>query len=374
MGAKFMTFISADQRELFLPLIEGISESPPWGTFMRNLAARTYARRAFLIITLANAMPSQEPTFLHFSAPRASQDPPLDFRRIAALRLHPYGSLRPERVYSLEELLDYDDPDQLVAQRTELDAMGIRYGRCLRISAGTADAWLVLVREREDFAAAAIATLTAVAPLFTVALRAQVSRSEQILQKEMAQAALAHIGVGQLALDLDGRVMAADSVAEATLSIAEEPTGRPGRRLQVLPEIARQIENACAAIAEGAPDTVRVIALDRHRALFLLLRRADLTLPTPSAVPAVLGVLRVAPKTNGRNAISTIAAMHGLSQREAALAYGILSGETIVEAGTRLRLTTETSRNYSRRIYAKTGTRGQADLVRLLFSGLTPLA
>lgn len=369
-----MTFISADQRELYLPLIEGISESPPWGTFMRNLAARTNARRAFLIITLANAMPSQEPSVLHFAAPRASQEPPLDFRRIAALRLHPYGSLRPERVYSLEELLDYDDPDQLIVQRTELDSMGIRYGRCLRISAGTADAWLVLVREREDFSSAAVATLSAIAPLFTVALRAQVSRSEQVLQKEMAQAALAHLGVGQLAFDLDGRVMAADPVAEAALAIAEDPTGRPGRRLQILPEFARQIEDACAAFAEGAQDTERVIALDRHRALFLLLRRADLPLPTASAIPAVLGVLRVAPKTNERGAIATIAAVHGLSQREAALAYGILSGETIVEAGTRLRLTKETSRNYSRRIYAKTGTRGQTDLVRLLFSGLTPLA
>ncbi|WP_295531517.1 LuxR family transcriptional regulator [Novosphingobium sp. Chol11] len=369
-----MTFISADQRELFLPLIEGISESPPWGTFMRNLAARTYARRAFLIITLANAMPSQEPTVLHFAAPRASQEPPLDFRRITALRLHPYGSLRPERVYSLEELLDYDNPEQLDAQRTELDAMGIRYGRCLRVSAGTADAWLVLVREREDFSAAAVATLSAIAPLFTVALRAQVSRSEQILQTEMAQAALARLGVGQLALDRDGRIIAADPLSEANLPIAEDPSGRPGRRLQILPEIARQVEDACAAIAHGPPGTERIIALDRHRALFLLLRRAELSLPIPSAIPAVMGTLRVAAKTNGRSAIATIAAVHGLSQREAELALGILSGETIVEAGARLHLTTETSRNYSRRIYAKTGTRGQADLVRLLFSGLTPLA
>jgi DNA-binding CsgD family transcriptional regulator len=35
-------------------------------------------------------------------------------------------------------------------------------------------------------------------------------------------------------------------------------------------------------------------------------------------------------------------------------------GETIVEAGRRLRLTSETARNYSKRIYAKTGAAGQA--------------
>ena len=81
-----MAFLSPDQRELFLPLIEGIHESPPWGAFMRNLVARTYARRAFLIVTLANAMPAQEPTVLHVAAPRAAQEPPLDFRRLDALR------------------------------------------------------------------------------------------------------------------------------------------------------------------------------------------------------------------------------------------------------------------------------------------------
>lgn len=369
-----MTFIPADQRELFLPLIEGISESPPWATFMRNLAARTYARRAFLIITLANAMPSQEPTVLNFAATRASQEPPLDFHRITALRLHPYGRLRPERVYSLDEMLDFDNPVRLVEQRAALDEMGIRYGRWLRIAAGTADAWLVLVREREDFSASAVATLSAIAPLFAVALRAQVARSEQVLQTEMAQNALARIGVGQLALDRDGRIMAADPLTEATLPIAEDPSGRPGRRLQVLPDVARQVDEACAAIANGGAGAESVIALDRHRGLFLLLRRPDLTLPTPSASPAVLGTVRVAAPANERRAIATIAAVHGLSPREAALAYGIMVGETIVEAGTRLHLTPETSRNYSKRIYAKTGASGQADLVRLLFGGLAPLA
>ena len=369
-----MSFTPADQRELFLPLIEGIAENPPWGTFMRNLAARTYARRAFLIITLANAMPTQEPTVLHFAAPRAAREPPLDFRRIAGLRLHPYGQLRPERVYNLEEMLDFDDPGHLAAQRAALDEMGIRFGRWLRISAGTADAWLLLVREREDFTAAAVATLSAIAPLFAVALRARVERAEQALQTAMAHHALGVIGVGQLAFDRDGRIMAADPVAEAALPIAEDPSGRPGRRLQVLPEVARQVDEACAAIADGAEGAVRVIAIDRHRGLFLLLHRAELNLPMPSAVPALIGTVRLAPPAEARSIIAAIAALHGLSDREAALAYGLVRGESIVEAGTRLRLTPETARNYSKRIYAKTRTSGQADLVRLILIGLSPFA
>ena len=49
-------------------------------------------------------------------------------------------------------------------------------------------------------------------------------------------------------------------------------------------------------------------------------------------------------------------------------------GETIQDAGRRLRLTPETARNYSKRIYAKTGASGQADLVRMILTGLAPLS
>lgn len=367
-----MAFLPADQRELFLPLVEGLHESPPWGTFMRNLLARTNARRAFLIIALANAMPTQEPTVLQFTAPRAANEPPLDFRRIVALRLYPYGHLRPERVYSLEDVLDYDDPAHLVEQRASLDDMAIRYGRWLRISAGAADAWIFLVREREDFTATAVATLSGIAPHLAAALRAQVTLGERVLQARLAQHTLARIGVGEVALDRDGRVMAADPEAEAMLSIAEDPSGRPGRRLQLLPETARQVDEACAAIAASSAALTRVVLLDDAAGLFMLLRRADLTLPSPSAIPAVIGIVRRRVPQDSRSAIAVIAAIHGLSSREAALAYGLTQGRTIVEAGTRLRLTTETARNYSKKIYAKTGARGQADLVRILLGGLSP--
>ncbi|WP_298197043.1 helix-turn-helix transcriptional regulator [Novosphingobium sp.] len=369
-----MTVLPADQRELFLPLIEGIHESPPWGVFLRNLVARTYARRAFLIITLANAGPAQEPTVLHVAAPRAMQEPPLDFRQIAALGLHPYGQLRPERVYALDELLDFSQPGRAAEQRAALDAMGIRYGRWLRVSArGAADAWLVLAREREDFSASAGATLNAIAPQLAVALRTLVALIEQRLQTAMAQAALGRLGIGQLAFDATGRVMAADPTAEAALSFAPEPEPTPGRRLQLAPEPRRALEAACAALA-GAPDmATEPVLLDPATALWLLLRRAPLPLAEPAAQPVALGTLRRATRADSRAAVRLIARVYGLSDREAALAQGLALGESILEAGARLRLTPETARNYSKRVYAKTGTRGQADLVRLLLTGLAPL-
>ncbi len=370
-----MTILSADQRELFLPLVEGIHENPPWGAFMRNLVARTYARRAFLIVSLANAMPTQEATVIHVAAPRAAQEPPLDFKRIDSLGLHPYGAIRPGRVYALDELLDFDDPAQPARQRAALDEMGVRYGRFLRVSAGgAADAWLLLVREREDFSASAVATMSAIAPHLASALRILAALIEQRLQTALAQAALARLGVGQLAFDAGGRVMAADRHAESLLSFAPETGPAQGRRLQLLPEVARTLEAACTALAAAPAGAIRPLLLDERRALWLLLRKSDLALEGPHAAPAVIGTLRTLRREDAANAIRTLAAVHGLSAREAALAHALTLGETIAEAGARLGLTPETARNYSKRIYAKTGTTGQADLVREVLTGLAPFA
>ena len=370
-----MAVLSADHRELFLPLIEGIHESPPFGVFLRNLAARMYARRAFMMITLANAAPEQPPSVIHVAAPRAAQEDPIDFRRLDGLRLHRYGALRPGRVYALDEMLDYDDRAQLAVQRAALAEMRIHYGRFLRVSAGgAADAWLVLVREREDFSGAAVAVLDEVGVQLAAALRTLSALIDQRLQAALATAALGRLGVGQLAFDGDGRVMAADALAEQTLTLVPEPGGRPGRRLHLRPEATRLLEAACAALAADNQALPHLIRVDDARDIDLVLRRSDLALAEPSARPAVIGVLRNGTREPARAAIGMLAARHGLSANEAALAHALSHGETLAEAGARLHLTEETARNYSKRIYAKTGARGQADLVRIVLTGLAPLA
>jgi len=368
-----MQYLPADQRELFLPLIDGIHDNPPWAAFLRNLVARTYARRAFLVIVLANAPADQAPTVLQVTAPGAADEPALDIRRLESLGLHPHSRMRPERVYSLDEMLDYDRPEQLARQRTALNEIGIRYGRWLRVTApGAADAWLVLAREREDFSASAVSTMAMIAPHLAAALRTFCALAAQRLQTALAEDALAHIGVGQVAFDAAGHVMAADREAERLLAFSAGSSTTVGRKLQLLPQTGRELDAQCAALAKSSQGTTAALLLDERRDLWILLRKSDLTLDGPHAAPAVIGTLRLDPHENAAAAIRTIAAVHGLSAREAALAHAITQGEPIVEAGKRLGLTTETARNYSKRIYAKTGTSGQADLVRKLLNGLAP--
>lgn len=368
-----MAFLSTDQRELYLPLLEGLDETPPWSQFLHNLVGRTHARRATLTLRHVAAATTQLPYVLQAAAPRAVNDPPLDIVRLAELGLDPYGLMRSGRVYALDELFDYDDPARQIEQRRALAEMRVNHGRAIRIGpVGQIEAWLVIVREREDLSAADSILLTALAPHLAAALRFMSSLAQARLHAAMAQTALAQIGIGEVAFASGAQVLAIDPAAQRLLRLRIEPG--PVRQLQLLPDAARALETACTEL-DGAPPTVRrLIRLDERQGIDLLLRPAA-GLPTLAGLaPSAIGLLRLAPGHASEDAATTIAALHGLSRREAELAHGLTQGESIVEAGARLGLTPETARNYSKRIYAKTGATGQADLVRMLLTGLVPFS
>ena len=69
-----------------------------------------------------------------------------------------------------------------------------------------------------------------------------------------------------------------------------------------------------------------------------------------------------------------LAQLSGLPRREAELALRLSQGRSIAEAAADMGLTLETVRNYSKRIYAQLGLRGQADLVRYVFESGAILA
>lgn len=370
-----MIILQADQRDLLLPLLAGIGEVPPWQTFMTSLVARTQTRLAFLVTQPTNAPKGQAPIVQRFVAPQTNADEGLEFGQLTSLGLRGLERLRPGRVYSLDEMLDFDDQKRLEWQRTYLERFGVSHARWLRVSADVADAWFVLTRDREDFSASTMALVSSLAPHFAAALRAQVKLSEEQQRADLAQHCLARLGIGQLGLDRSGRVLVADKQAETMLTIIEEgSSGRGRRRLALSPEVMRNFEEACADVSDGPEGGIATVVLDGVDETFLLLRKPDVSESQSIATLQVIGIVRAPMKLSERPAKAAMASLYGLSEREAALACGIANGGKITEVGADLRLTRETSRNYSKRIYEKTGTSSQADLVRKLLGGLPPLA
>lgn len=363
-----MALASNDERDLLLPIFSGIREPQLWQTFQKRLLARTGAQRVTILIRA----PDIEGTVL-FQSVASSGDvegPELNLDELNKREVLILHSLRPHRVYSLEELIVIDHgthaEDQ---QRAALEHHNIAFARVIRIP-GQDDnnIWIMLVHDRHDFGAADSALLSALAPHLALAFSMLLDSSHWKLRATLAEEALSFIGVGQAALDRDGKAIIADNIATHELDI--QPGGRP----QLRANEAHDLNDACRAIASASLKSRQVVRFDERRQRDMLMRphrEGDSHLKT-GAVGTCL--LRVERQGDPVSTAKVIAATHGLSDREAALAEAMCRGRSIIEAGTELQLTPETSRNYSKRIYAKTGVSGQADLVRLLLTGLAPFA
>ncbi len=372
-----MAILPADQAELFLPLFEGLGETRQWEVFLDRLVSRTQARHAALLVTSAPPSPESESMIVSRSADRAAKGRGFDPRVLQELGLQPLETLRVGRVYALEELLDHDDRVRREGQRAAVAARGCGHARMMRVAceAGT-HALLMLTREREDFSSAAAALLSAAAPYLRAALAAAAVLDRERMASSFAQEALARFGIGQVVLDGGARVIAADPLAEGHLAFLAVPGPRPARKLLLPAPAAERIERCCAAFAaaapESPPDPVLVAVEGRPP---LLLRPAPAPIaPAPGPRPVAIAALRLPVREDENRGAAVLRELYRLSPREAALAQKLSRGEMIVEAGRALRLTPETARNYSKRIYARTGTRGAADLVRAVLSGLAPLA
>lgn len=340
----------SDQRELLLPLFTGIRERPPWSEFLRRLAMRTGAERAGLLVRgPGNAR-------LDCWTGRLPHDPEALAARESLGHSRTPASLRPLRVYASSELLDHLDPAGRALAGAELAAAGIAHSRVMRVPAGAAwEAWVTVEHGSRDFAAADSALLSALGPHIAAALALLREIDELTHRAEIAEHALGSLGVSQALLDEDGRVV----------------TGDAGRLGNV--EARSGMADGLANLAQSGRDQA-VVPGRRGSGRDLLLRKAP---PSAAAVhiPGAAVALTRGGQARAEGGIAeTLAALFGLSAREADLAAALSRGAELVPAGVALGLTPETARNYSKRIYAKTGTRGQADLVRLALSGIGPFA
>ena len=75
------------------------------------------------------------------------------------------------------------------------------------------------------------------------------------------------------------------------------------------------------------------------------------------------------PKVSSGDPIQNLGVAYGFTKSETKLAWLLVGDLTLAEAGAQLGITPNTARTVLKRILAKTGTRRQASLVRLLLSG-----
>lgn len=239
-----------------------------------------------------------------------------------------FVGLRLGRVYTGEELVARAPARDDLASAADHRAIG------LQLADGVA--WMILTRSRTQFRAADSAALAGLAPHLVQALEIAAQREHLQRRASAAERTLRHAGIGCLRWDARGRPVAQDTVARDLLAQV------PDRAVSALGEMLRCV----------APGVEMVVQQDGDGQRIGYLRVCPRPLPAPEVLATALGL--------------------GLA--EARVAHALGQGDSLFEAAERLGLTRETARFYSKQIYAKTGLRGQPDLMRRLWTSALALA
>ncbi|MBR3371858.1 MAG: hypothetical protein IKG52_14630 [Rhodobacteraceae bacterium] len=249
-----------------------------------------------------------------------------------------FAGLRAGRVYSGDELHDRALARDLVWLGADTRAIGLN---CTH-----GPACMVLRRDKGAFRAADTARLAGFGPHIAQALDLWHMVQANTAQQRQTQDLARRIGIGALVLDLTRpAVVDMDRVAAGLLADSglDTATVLSAARTRAAPALVPLGAGLDMLVLSGEPAAGQAVAY---------LRQTMTPLPDAGFLAAALGI----------------------SRAEARLARALGEGASLAGAAAQLGLTIETARNYSKRIYARTGLRGQAALVRYLWCSALPLA
>ena len=217
--------------------------------------------------------------------------------------------------------------------------------------------------EQGPFEGPALARIAEVAPHLHGAIPLQRELKGLRLQQDLAIAALDRMATSALVIGEDGRILAANTAAEALLA-EDSPLRVRAGRLQTggdgadaLAEAQRVATRRKAPAARGW----RGRSADGGIVTAVFVPLPDRWLAAPAALALVDG-------GGSADAIAdeTLRTMFGLSRAERALVLGLLRGQTLDEIAAGRSVSVATVRVQLRSALAKTGCERQGDLLRLL--------
>jgi DNA-binding CsgD family transcriptional regulator len=362
----------ADRSDLILPLLDGAFEDPPWADFLERLRETTGADYASLIFRPPAPL---RLSVAHLYAGEQWSEP---MQRLYRESLHhsdpvPYHQLEDGRAYALDELIDPADPVHQAYRRMNRDN-GFSAAHIMRVTEPSGvNVWLTIGR-RQDFAVEHRPMLTGLAPYLRTALRGFVALERARFSAAVAGEAIRRLNFGWLSLDGAGRILDADAQGEHLLAQSGIVRRGPDGRLTARPlALDREIMAAVKVLADTVQGRPHAIILGRDPWLDMLLIPAGRRTISSGPPPAVIAYIH-GDDWSSADRCDQLADLFELLPSEARLALALSRGMTIAEAARDLALTVETARTYSKRIYAKTGARGQPDLMRFIHRSVLAIA
>lgn len=359
-----------DDGGLLAALHEGMFEQPLWHGFLEKLRAQAGAA----YVSLAFRPIEEERIVELYAGPPM----PLHLDRLFNDKYIrdplPYRQMREARIYTMEELLDPTDPVQQTYRQEFLNELGVTNMRLVRVSEPSGmEAWLSCAGGR-NMGSAVTALLTALVPHLRIALRNFVALERERFRSNVTSEAFGRLNFGWLTLDGQCRIVDMTPNLEQMFQRSTLlRRGRYDRLTPASPAIDRELTALIKQFATDPEARPRAINLSRDPAIDMLVRpfkdRSLSTASSPVAIAYISG-----DRWSQADRCDQLVDLFGLLPSEARLAWAIAQGMSIGEAAAELGLTVETARNYSKKIYAKTGARGQAELVRNILTGVLALA
>lgn len=345
-----MSAVMTGDDNLVRSLHEGIFQSPLWEAFLAQLRARTGARRA----SIDFGQPGEGSALTLYSGEAASQ---------ADL---PYLSMREGRVYSFEDLAELRG----VKAGAAAIVGGLSRLRSVRVTEpGGVSIWLTCEGDN-NLGAPVGALLSALVPHVRTALRTFEALERERMRSAVAAEAVERLRLGWIALDAKCTVLEASPPA---LEMFQWGTllrkGRYDRLVPAAPAIDRRLTELVKSYAGGGDGKPQAFTLSQDPWYYMLVtpapRRSVAAGQHPVAIAFVGG-----DRSSQADRSDQLVDLFGLLPSEARLAWVLAQASSIPEAAERLGITVETARNYSKKIYAKTGARGHAELVRVVLTSV----
>ena len=234
-------------------------------------------------------------------------------------------------------------------------------------------------QRQEPFGADEAALLQQLAPLLRRVALLSAEMSHVRLQRDEARDALDAVAMAIVLLDDDLRLSYANAEADAILADPEGPLGlRQGRLFARNPADQRQLKQSCEAALRCAE-----APLGEARSS-LILRDGREGMPALSAClipasPIAAGLrprrvmLALKPLEQTTDFVASSRQLFHLTESEARFASALACGQSLTQAAAAQKVRISTARTHLARIFQKTETRQQSQLVSLLRSAVLPL-
>jgi DNA-binding CsgD family transcriptional regulator/PAS domain-containing protein len=232
---------------------------------------------------------------------------------------------------------------------------------------------VVSVRRYRQFEADDVELYKLLAPHLQRAVQINIRLARAELKHHASIATLDHLEEGILFVDLNARIMFANKAAETFFATRDLRLHKGRLHASSAAETAR----LHAAIAKCAGTGIahrrsHFVSLTREAVrsrLSLLIAPLPMEIPLSPSAPQPMAVIFVndPDKANTPTAVQ-LREKFKMTPAEASFAVEILEGDGIQAAADRLSISRATARTHLARIFDKTGTRRQAELVRVLIS------